>query len=75
MSMIVVMNKTDKAQEQTIAAARREFRKILDQELRDARGRMLEEIAIMPCTMVTNLEGTKAIDAVIAHLAKSLARS
>jgi GTPase SAR1 family protein len=75
MSVIVVMNKSDKAQEQSVAAARREFRKILDQELRDARGRMLEDIAIMPCTMVTNPDGTKAIDAVIAHLAKALARS
>ena len=72
--MILVMNKMDKSTANKIAARERAFRKILDAELRDARGQMLDEIAIMPCTVVTNPQGTKAVDNVIAHLAKALAK-
>lgn len=50
------------------------LRNILDIKLRDACGRMLEEIAIMPCTLVTNPQSTKSADSVIAHPAKTPAR-
>ncbi|MEP7342711.1 MAG: GTPase domain-containing protein [Acidobacteriota bacterium] len=73
-SVILVLNKTDKVGVKKIAACKGEFRKILDNELRDARGQMLDEIAIMPCSLVTNSGGAKSVDSVIAHLAKALAR-
>lgn len=73
-SIILVMNKVDKSTIRKVDARRKEFRKILDTDLREARGQMIDEIAIMPCAVVTNPEGTKAVDSVIAHLAKALAK-
>lgn len=73
-SMLVVMNKADKVDAKQVESRRKEFRKILDSELREARGEMIEEVAITPCTMVTNPEGTKSVDSIIAHLAKALAK-
>ncbi len=73
-TIILVMNKSDKAEEKKIASWKQAFRRIVDAELREARGQMLEEIAIIPCALVTNPEGTKAVDSLIAHLAKALAR-
>jgi hypothetical protein len=73
-SVILVLNKKDKVSEKKIAACKQELRKILDAELRDARGQMSDEIAIVPCTLVTNPDGTKSVDSLIAHLAKALAR-
>ena len=73
-SIILVLNKRDKVDEKTVAQRKAIFRKILDVELREACGQMLEEVAIMPCTLVNNPDGTKAVDSVIAHLAKTLAR-
>ena len=72
--MIVIMNKLDKVDETKADARRKQFRKLVDAEIRDARGQMLDEIAIMPCALVTNPQGTKLVDSVIAHLAKSLAK-
>jgi hypothetical protein len=48
------------------------FRKILDSELRDALGQMTSRVEIMPCVLVTNPEGPKAVDSIITHLAKAL---
>ncbi|HEY0605976.1 MAG TPA: hypothetical protein VGD58_23835 [Herpetosiphonaceae bacterium] len=73
-SIILVMNKLDKVTEDVVTSRKTKFQGILNTELREARGRMLSEIAIMPCSLVTNPQGTKAVDAVIAHLAKTLAR-
>lgn len=73
-SIILVMNKSDKVDEKKLASSKQSYRKILDAELRDARGRMLDDIAIMPCVLVTNPDGTKAADSIIAHLAKALVR-
>lgn len=73
-SMIVIMNKRDKVNAQELIDRRIQFRKILDTELREARGRTLNEIAIMPCTLVSNPNGTKEVDSVIAHFAKALAQ-
>ncbi|MGH9851848.1 MAG: hypothetical protein ACREBD_18580, partial [Blastocatellia bacterium] len=73
-TIVLVMNKSDKADEKKVASCKQAFRKILDAELREARGQMLDEIAIMPCTLITNPEGTKTVDGIIAHLAKALAR-
>jgi len=68
------MNKRDKVSDKKVEAGKAAFRKILDAELRDARGQMIDEIPIMPCIMVTNPEGTKAVDSLIAHLAKTLSK-
>ena len=73
-TMILIMNKRDKVDIRRVTSRKKEFQKILDSELREARGQMLNDIAIMPCTLVTNPDGTKSVDGVIGHLAKSLAR-
>lgn len=73
-SIILVANKYDKVDEKKLSSCKDFYRKILDAELREARGRMLDEIAITPCVLVTNPDGTKTVDGVIAHLAKALVR-
>ena len=73
-TMIVMMNKSDKVSAGVITANKVEYRKILDAELRDARGRILDDIAIMPSILVNNPNGTKAVDAVISHLARELTK-
>lgn len=73
-SIVLVLNKRDKVDEKKVAAWKQALRKIIEAELREARGQMLAEIAIMPCVMVANPEGTKAVDSLIAHLTKALAR-
>lgn len=73
-SIILVMNKWDKVDEKKVASCKQAFRKIVNAELRGARGQMLSDIAIVPCTLVNNPEGSKAVDSLIAHLAKALAR-
>ncbi len=72
--IILVMNKRDKVDVKRVNSRQAAFRKILAAELHEARGRMIDEIAIIPCALVTNPDGTKAVDALIAHLAKTLAR-
>lgn len=78
---VVIMSKADKidaadaeARRNIIEAHRNAYREILEAELREARGRMLQEIAVIPCSMVTNTSGTKLMDGVIAHLAKAVSR-
>jgi len=66
------MNKMDKVNPKQLEPRKKAFRRTLDAELREARGQMIEEIAIMPCALVTNPDGTKAVDSLIAHLAKVL---
>ncbi len=73
-SIILVMNKADKVQSQTIDARKQVYLKIIEAELQDARGRV-EDIPIMPCCIVSNPEGTKMVDAVISQLARAFARS
>lgn len=74
MTMIVLMNKFDKATERKTDARKRAFRKILDAKFQMARGSMMDEIVIVPSIMVNNPQGTKLVDSVIVHLAKRLAR-
>ena len=71
-TMIVIMNKADKVEASVIETHRKRYREIIDTQLRDARGKMLEDIAILPCVTVNNPNGTKSVDAVISHLAKAL---
>jgi len=73
-TVILVLNKMDKVDPKRVELRKKDFRKILDAELREARGQMIEEIAIMPCVLVTNPDGTKAVDGIIAHLAKALTK-
>jgi hypothetical protein len=65
MTMLVMVNKSDKVSAEVIEANKQEYRKILDAELRDARGRMLEDIVILPAVAVSNPNGTKSLDSVI----------
>ena len=70
--MIVVLNKADKVSADRIEKYKATLRRIVQDELHDARGGMLEEVAIMPCILVTNTQGTRPADSVIAYLAKAL---
>jgi GTPase SAR1 family protein len=74
-SVIIVMNKADKMDEQIIANKKQEYQNIINTELRDARGSMIQEIAIMPCSVVTNPRGKMLVDSVIRQLAISFTRS
>jgi GTPase SAR1 family protein len=74
-AMVVVMNKQDASSSEQVATAEALYRKILEEELRDARGRISGEIPVLPSIMVTNSDGPKLVDAVIRELARSLARS
>jgi GTPase SAR1 family protein len=74
-SIIVVMNKVDRMDQATVENHKQEYRRIVDTELRDARGTMIAEIAVLPCSVVTNPQEKKLVDGVIAHLAKGLAKS
>jgi GTPase SAR1 family protein len=71
-SLIVVLNKVDKVDAKAVDKYRSVLRRIIEKELHDARGGMLDEAAIMPCVLVTNPNGTRAADSIIAHLAKQL---
>lgn len=73
-SVILIMNKSDKVGKDIVDLHKKEFRTIFTTELRDARGKMIDEVEIRPCTLVTNPQGTRAVDSIIVHLAKALAR-
>lgn len=71
-SIILVLNKKDKVDAKTIDARKKAFQKILNAELKDARGKMIDDIVIVPTVMVTNPDNTKTVDSLIADLAKAL---
>lgn len=71
-SIIVVLSKRDKVNAKTVESRKKTFQKILGAELKDGRGQMLNEIAIIPCVLVNNSDGTKSVDSLISHLAKAL---
>ncbi|HZO71222.1 MAG TPA: GTPase domain-containing protein [Ktedonobacteraceae bacterium] len=74
-AVLVVMNKHDKiTDEQVLIDRKRQLRTILHDELRQARGRMRREIAILPCTLVKNAEGHDEVDNVVTSLVKGLAK-
>lgn len=73
-TIIVVMNKVDKVDTQVVNAYRKRLQEIVDAELHQARGKMLEPITVLPCSVVTNPNGTKAVDAVITQVALALVR-
>ena len=73
-SIVLVLNKTDKTDAKTIESRKKAFKKILDAELKEARGGMTGEISVVPTVMVNNAEGTKSADGLIAHLAKGLVK-
>jgi len=74
-SLVVVMNKMDATNPEKPALAEAAYREILESELRDARGRMIQPIAVLPTIMVKNANGSERVDAVIRQLAQSFARS
>lgn len=71
-SIILVLNKKDKTDAKTIEARKKGFQKIIDVELKESKGNMLDEISVIPTVMVNNQEGTKSADQLITHLAKAL---
>lgn len=71
-SIILVMNKKDKVDTKMIETRKKAFKKILDSELKDARGKMIDDIVIVSTVMVTNPNETKSVDSLIADLAKAL---
>jgi GTPase SAR1 family protein len=77
-AMIVIMSKADRVDQAVMAERRNAFQKTLNDELRDAKGKILGDIPVLPCSMVantiTNPSGTKMMDAVIAELAKTVSR-
>jgi len=70
-SIIVVMNKKDKAHQDAAYKCKKRFEGIL-KTLHDTRGDMAQRIEIMPCVLVTNPCEHKLVDGVITHLAKQL---
>lgn len=73
-SIILVLNKTDKTDAKTVESKMKAFQKIINAELKEARGKMLDEIAVIPTVMVNNPNGTNSADSLIAHLAKTLVK-
>lgn len=73
-SMIVLLNKADKVDKRRITSCQKALRKILDQELRQSRGNMTDPVEIRETVLVTNPRGTEAVDGIVTHLAKQLAR-
>ncbi len=71
-SVIVVMNKLDRLCEPGLPVRRARYRQIIRDEFRNCRGRMESPISFMPCVMVTNPDGTKLVDQIIAQLARDL---
>ncbi|HEY1351547.1 MAG TPA: GTPase domain-containing protein [Ktedonobacteraceae bacterium] len=71
--IVVVMNKSDKIQDpQVLKDKRKMFCKIIDTELRDARGKIEDEIAVLPCALVINPKKDEEAQNIILHLAKGL---
>jgi GTPase SAR1 family protein len=71
-SIVLVLNKKDKVEAKTMSAKTKSFKKILDSELKDSRGKMLDDVVIITTVMVNNPDGTKSADGLISSLAKSL---
>lgn len=72
-TIILILNKLDKFKG-NMDRYRKTYRKILENELREAKGQIIEDILALPTISVTNEKGTKYLDTVIENLAKSLAK-
>jgi GTPase SAR1 family protein len=73
-SMIIIMNKAEEISDDELKTRRNKYNEIVLAELRDALGRMLAPIAIMPCTAVRtprNPKGAESMVRVIEHMAKA----
>lgn len=73
-TITVVMNKADKVDTQVVNTYRKKLQDIVDNELHEAKGKMLESVTVLPCSVVINPNGTRAVDAVISHIALALVR-
>jgi hypothetical protein len=73
-SMVLILNKKDKVDDDIVAKRTKHLRKILEGQLKQALGAMVEPVAILPCSSVINPDGPLWIDAVIMHIAKELAK-
>ena len=71
-SIIVVMNKADKAKKTKIEARRRAFKKILVDKLEPVYGSRARSIPIVQCVLVDKGRGSSQADALVRKLAKSL---
>lgn len=73
-SIILVLNKKDKTNAKIIESRKKAFQKILNAELKEAKGSMMDDVVVIPTAMVNNPDGTKSADGLIAHLAKALVK-
>jgi hypothetical protein len=73
-SFVVLLNKVDRMPPDHVPVLRRRLRSAVDAELRDARGKMKDPIAVIGTCMVINENGTKMVDSAIAHIAKQLSK-
>ncbi len=74
-AIIVVMNKADKVDVTTVETRTKEYRFIVDSELKNAKGKMTDSVGVLPCSVVTNAQGKKLVNRVIAYLTKIVVRS
>jgi GTPase SAR1 family protein len=74
-AIMVLMNKADKLDQGTIPERTKEYRDIVDSELKDAKGKITGSVGVFPCSVVTNPEGEKLVNRVVDHLTKAVARS
>ena len=73
-SVVVLMNKADKVDPSVVTVAKQAYEKIITDELRDARGKMLADVEVLPCSVVTNPKKTALVDSVISEIAKAFGR-
>jgi GTPase SAR1 family protein len=72
-SLVVALNKVDKAGEKPLARYKKECEKIIREELHDALGGILDPIPVLPCILVTNPKKTDLVDEVIITVVKAMA--
>lgn len=73
-SLILVLNKRDRAKPGVEAKGKAACGKIAREEFRVSRGAMTSDVAILPCVLVTNPDKTKLVDEVVIQLAKDLSK-
>jgi len=74
-AIIVVVNKADKVDPVTLEKRTKEYRDIVESELKDAKGKITGSVGVLPCSVVTNPNGEKLVGRVVDQLTKAVARS
>ena len=73
-TIVVAVNKADKASEAKLAKCAASIGKIINSELKSSKGSMLDEVLVTPTIFVQNPEGTAYLDRTVSHLAKALTK-